>query len=101
MRSRVVLSGRLNRRTETASVLVVKEMTVWVGLMGLTRGWLTSSPALTRPSWMFLTCWRVKGIAVIAVKMAMVGRRTVKTDLMGIPQSWWYSSLVFWARLKA
>ena len=87
-RSRVVLSGRLSRRTETASVLVVKEITVWVGLIGLTRGLLTSSPALTRPSWMLLTCWRVKGIAVMAVKIAMMGRRTVKTDLMGIPQSW-------------
>ncbi len=69
--------------------LVVKEMTTCVGEIGLTKGVLTSSPALTRDSWLFFICSRVKGMAETAVKIAIMGRRTVKTDRIGMPQSWW------------
>ena len=41
------------------------------------------------------------GIRETAVKMAKTGRRTAKMDLMGIPQSSWYLSLVSCAFLKA
>ena len=62
-------------------------MTTWFGLMGLIKGLLVSSPALTRLSWLVFSWSTVKGMTLMAVKMARMGRRTEKTDLMGIPQS--------------
>lgn len=85
---RMAVSGRVKLILTTAGLLVVKETTTWVGLIGVIRGVPVTPPALVLASWLVLICSRVNGRTEIAVKMAITGRRIAKTDLMGIPQSW-------------
>ena len=57
--------------------------------MGVIRGWVRISPAVTLVSCDVRIEVRRLGIMEIAVKMMMAGMSTAKADLTGMPQSLW------------
>lgn len=68
---------------------VEKEISTWVLEMGVIRGGVRISDALTRFSWVdFISVMR-EGRTETAVKITKSGMRTAKADLSGMPQSLW------------
>ena len=66
---------------------VEKLIRTWVGEMGVIRGWVRISVAVTLVSWLVCIVFKTLGITVMAVKMMTTGMRTAKADFMGMPQS--------------
>jgi len=57
--------------------------------MGVIKGAVRISPALTRDSWEVPSCLMMVGIVATAVKTITRGMMTAKADFRGMPQSLW------------
>lgn len=66
-----------------------KEIRTWVLEMGVIKGAVRISPALTRDSWEVPSCLMTVGMVATAVKTITRGMMTAKADFRGMPQSLW------------
>jgi len=57
--------------------------------IGVMSGLVRISEALTRVSWVVVTCLRTEGSRVTKEKIINMGIRTAKAERRGIPQSLW------------
>lgn len=77
----------VKRTWALAGLLVEKEMRTWVLEMGVIKGAVRMSPALTRDSWEVPSCLVMVGMTAMAVKTINKGMMTAKADFRGMPQS--------------
>ncbi len=70
-----------------ASCLVLKEIRIWVAEIGVIKGGVRMSLALTRDSVLERIISMTLGITVSAEKITTTGMMTAKADLRGMPQS--------------
>ena len=64
-----------------------KEIRTWVLEIGVIKGAVRMSPALTRDSWEVPSLLVTVGMTAMAVKTINKGMMTAKADFRGMPQS--------------